>query len=249
MKNNIILNVENLNKKFEDTIVLNNINLKIEKGERVALIGSSGSGKSTLMNVIIGVIAKDGGNVEIENTEISKLNSKTFAKKVGMLRQQFDLVDNLLVVHNVLVGRFNEWSFWKSFVSLFKPQDLKIVKVALKKIGLEEKIYEPTSNLSGGQKQRVAIARLLVQNPTLILADEPVSSLDPVNAKNVLSLLTELAKKEEKTLIASLHSIEYSREFFDRIIGLKYGKVIFDDKAENITNEMIKKLYEENKNE
>ena len=114
---------------------------------------------------------------------------------------------------------------------------------------MEDKIFEPTSELSGGQQQRVAIARLLVQNPLLILADEPVSSLDPVNARNVLSLITELAKNEQKTLVASMHSVEFSKEFFERIIGMKYGKIIFDDKVENITDEMIKKLYEGGINE
>ena len=106
-----------------------------------------------------------------------------------------------------------------------------------------------TSSLSGGQQQRVAIARLLVQNPLLILADEPVSSLDPVNTRNVLSLITELAREEGKSLIASMHSVEYSKEFFDRIIGLKHGKIVFDGKVEDITEDMIKILYEDKRNE
>ena len=228
-----ILNIKNLTKKFNDNIALDNINIDIDKGEIVALIGPSGSGKSTLMNLITGTVKADNGKLLIDNSEISKFTNKEFAKKVGMLRQQFDLVENINVVHNVLVGRFNEWGFWKSFISLFKPQDMKYAQDALRKIGLEDKIFEPTSSLSGGQQQRVAIARLLVQNPLLILADEPVSSLDPANAKNV-----------RKTLIASMHSVEYSKEFFDRIIGMKYGKIIFDDKVENISDSMIRNLYE-----
>ena len=239
-----ILNIKNLTKKFNDNIALDNINIDIDKGEIVALIGPSGSGKSTLMNLITGTVKADNGKLLIDNSEISKFTNKEFAKKVGMLRQQFDLVENINVVHNVLVGRFNEWGFWKSFISLFKPQDMKYAQDALRKIGLEDKIFEPTSSLSGGQQQRAAIARLLVQNPLLILADEPVSSLDPANAKNVLSLITGLAKNERKTLIASMHSIEYSKEFFDRIIGMKYGKIIFDDKVENISDSMIRNLYE-----
>ena len=226
-----------------------NKNINIEKGEIVALIGPSGSGKSTLMNLITGTIKQDSGEILVDNSEISKFSNKEFAKKVGMLRQQFDLVENINVIHNVLIGRFNEWGFWKSFISLFKPQDIEYAQTALKKIGMEDKIFEPTSELSGGQQQRVAIARLLVQNPLLILADEPVSSLDPVNARNVLSLITELAKNEQKTLVASMHSVEFSKEFFERIIGMKYGKIIFDDKVENITDEMIKKLYEGGINE
>jgi alkylphosphonate ABC tranporter ATP-binding protein len=249
MVNKNILSINKITKKFNDTLALDNININIEKGEIVALIGPSGSGKSTLMNLITGTIKQDSGKILVDNSEISKFSNKEFAKKVGMLRQQFDLVENINVIHNVLIGRFNEWGFWKSFISLFKPQDIEYAQTALKKIGMEDKIFEPTSELSGGQQQRVAIARLLVQNPLLILADEPVSSLDPVNARNVLSLITELAKNEQKTLVASMHSVEFSKEFFERIIGMKYGKIIFDDKVENITDEMIKKLYEGGINE
>lgn len=249
MVNKNILSINKITKKFNDTLALDNININIEKGEIVALIGPSGSGKSTLMNLITGTVKPDSGEILVDNSEISKFSNKEFAKKVGMLRQQFDLVENINVIHNVLIGRFNEWGFWKSFISLFKPQDIEYAQTALKKIGMEDKIFEPTSELSGGQQQRVAIARLLVQNPLLILADEPVSSLDPVNARNVLSLITELAKNEQKTLVASMHSVEFSKEFFERIIGMKYGKIIFDDKVENITDEMIKKLYEGGINE
>ncbi len=248
MKNNNILSIKNLTKEFNGNRVLEEINIEIRKGEVIALIGSSGSGKSTLMNLITRTLDKDKGEILIEGEKISQFNNKDFAKKVGILRQQFDLVKNIKVVHNVLAGRFNEWGFTKSFISLFKPQDLDYAKSALKKIGLEEKLYEITSSLSGGEQQRVAIARLLVQNPLLFLADEPISSLDPVNSRNVLSLITGLVRKEEKTLLASMHSIEYSKEFFDRIIGLKKGKIIFDDKTENITEKMIKILYED-KNE
>ena len=249
MSNEKLLNIKNLTKKFDENIALENIDIEIKNGEVVALIGSSGSGKSTLMNLITKTVKKDGGEILIEGEDISRFNNKIFAQKVGMLRQQFDLVENIKVVHNVLVGRFNQWGFLKSFISLFKPQDLEYAKEALEKIGLKDKMFEMTSYLSGGQQQRVAIARLLVQNPLLILADEPVSSLDPVNTRNVLSLITDLARKEGKALIASMHSVEYSKEFFDRIIGLKHGKVVFDEKKENITDSMIKILYEDQKDE
>lgn len=248
MENEILLKIDNLTKNFNNEIALKNINIEIKKGEVVALIGSSGSGKSTLMNLITRTIKKDKGDILIEGENIEQFNNKLFAKKVGMLRQQFDLVENIKVVHNILAGKFSEWNFWKSLISLLKPQNIDEVKEALIKIGLEDKIFEKTSSLSGGQKQRIALARVLVQNPLLILADEPVSSLDPVNTQKVLGLITNLAKKEGKTLIASMHSVEYSKEYFDRIIGLKKGEIIFDDKVENLNEEMIRKLYEE-KNE
>ena len=249
MSNGKLLTIRNLTKKFNENTALREINMEIGNGEVIALIGSSGSGKSTLMNLITKTVKKDSGEILINGKDISEFDNKTFAKKVGMLRQQFDLIGNIKVVHNVLAGRFNEWGFIKSFISLFKPQDLDYAKKALNQTGLEDKIYEMTSSLSGGQQQRVAIARLLVQNPLLFLADEPVSSLDPVNTRNILSLITELARKEGKSLIASMHSVEYSKEFFDRIIGLKHGKVVFDEKVENVTDDMIKILYEDKKDD
>ena len=126
-------NINKITKKFNDTLALDNININIEKGEIVALIGPSGSGKSTLMNLITGTIKQDSGEILVDNSEISKFSNKEFAKKVGMLRQQFDLVENINVIHNVLIGRFNEWGFWKSFISLFKPQDIEYAQTALKK--------------------------------------------------------------------------------------------------------------------
>ncbi|RRD39608.1 phosphonate ABC transporter ATP-binding protein [Leptotrichia sp. OH3620_COT-345] len=249
MDNKNVLDIKKVTKKFNGGTVLENVNLSVDRGEIVALIGPSGAGKSTLMNLIVGILKPDEGEILIDKKRITEMNSKQSAKKVGMLRQQFDLVENINVVHNVLIGRFNEWGFFKSFISLFYPQDIEYAKAALRKMGIEDKIYESTSELSGGQKQRAAIARLLVQNPLLVLADEPVSSLDPANAENVLRLITELAKTENKTLIASMHSIEYSRQFFDRIIGMKAGKIVFDDKVENVDNGMINALYEGEINE
>ena len=140
MKNNSILSIKNLTKEFNGNRVLEEINIEIRKGEVIALIGSSGSGKSTLMNLITRTLDKDEGEILIEGEKISQFSNKDFAKKVGILRQQFDLVKNIKVVHNVLAGRFNEWGFTKSFISLFKPQDLYYAKLALKKIGLEEKL-------------------------------------------------------------------------------------------------------------
>lgn len=243
-RNGMLLKIRNLTKRFSEGAGVEGINLDINKGEVIALIGSSGSGKSTLMNLITRTIKKDTGEILVEDKEIALFDNKLFAKKVGMLRQQFDLVENIKVVHNVLSGRFNEWGFLKSFISLIKPQEINYAEEALRKIGLEDKIFEATSSLSGGQKQRVAIARLLVQNPELILADEPVSSLDPVNTRRVLSLITNLAKNEGKALMASMHSVEYSKEFFDRIVGLKKGRIIFDEKSKYVNENMIRDLYE-----
>lgn len=249
MTNNI-LQIENLYKAFDNKIALNHISFSVAKGERVALVGASGSGKSTLMNLLIKNLEKDKGSIIIDGETIENIKDrKTFAKKIGMLRQQFDLVNNLSVIHNVLIGRLNEWGFFKSLISLIKPYDKDLAIKSLQQVGLEDKVFEATAILSGGEQQRVAIARLLLQNPLIILADEPISSLDPANSNKVLSLITNLAKTEKKTLIASMHSVEFTKQYFDRIIALKNGEIYFDKKINQVTDEMFDELYKVIKDE
>ena len=216
----------------------------------MALVGPSGSGKSTLMNSIMRAVPLTSGEIQLENCNIQDYHdNKQFAQQVGMLHQQYDLVKQLEVIHNVLAGRLNQWGFWRSLFSLVKPQEKQIAEQALAAVGLLDKIDQPTAELSGGEQQRVAIARLLVQNPKLILADEPVSALDPVNAQNVLALLTRLVRKQGKTLIASMHSVEYAKTYFDRMIGIKQGKIVFDLQTEQVTQEQLNALYGLVKNE
>lgn len=249
MTNNI-LQIENLYKAFDNKIALNHISFSVTKGERVALVGASGSGKSTLMNLLIKNLEKDKGSIIIDGETIENIKDrKIFAKKIGMLRQQFDLVNNLSVIHNVLIGRLNEWGFFKSLISLIKPYDKDLAIKSLQQVGLEDKVFEATAILSGGEQQRVAIARLLLQNPLIILADEPISSLDPANSNKVLSLITNLAKTEKKTLIASMHSVEFTKQYFDRIIALKNGEIYFDKKINQVTDEMFDELYKVIKDE
>lgn len=249
MTNNI-LQIENLYKAFDNKIALNHISFSVAKGERVALVGASGSGKSTLMNLLIKNLEKDKGSIIIDGETIENIKDrKIFAKKIGMLRQQFDLVNNLSVIHNVLIGRLNEWGFFKSLISLIRPYDKDLAIKSLQQVGLEDKVFEATAILSGGEQQRVAIARLLLQNPLIILADEPISSLDPANSNKVLSLITNLAKTEKKTLIASMHSVEFTKQYFDRIIALKNGEIYFDKKINQVTDEMFDELYKVIKDE
>ena len=142
-----------------------------------------------------------------------------------MIRQQFDLVGQLAVIHNVLAGRLSEWGLFKSLIFTYHPQEKEAAIRALERVGLADKYYEQTANLSGGEQQRVALARLLLQKPEIILADEPVASLDPARAEDILSMLTKLVKEENQTLITSLHSVEYARKYFTRIIALKDGHI------------------------
>lgn len=244
MSSQIMIEVKNLSKFYERKIALSSLSFSIKKGEMVALIGPSGAGKTTLLNSFATLVKPDEGELNIAGIPARKLtNRKLLAKKVGMIRQQFDLVGQLPVVHNVLAGRLSEWSFFKSLLSLIIPQEKQAAYVALEKVGLAEKITEPTCKLSGGEQQRVALARLLLQKPQIILADEPVASLDPARAEDILSMLTKLVKEENQTLITSLHSVEYARKYFTRIMAIKNGKLFFDLPVQEVTDSLLRELY------
>lgn len=240
-----IIEVQKLHVDFERKIALSSLSFSIQKGERVALIGPSGAGKTTLLNTLATFITPTEGELKITglNHQDSK-NRKKLAKKIGMIRQQFDLVSPLPVIHNVLAGRLADWGFFKSLVSLLIPQEKTLAVKALDRVGLEDKLYARTSTLSGGEQQRVALARLLVQKPEIILADEPVASLDPARAEDVLSILTKLVTEENQTLIASLHSVDYARKYFTRVIALRDGEIFFDLPTEKIEDQNLAALYE-----
>lgn len=238
------LNVQALSKRFDQNSAIEDITFTIHQGEKIALIGPSGAGKSTLFNLLTRTLEPNSGTIEINGQESHNIkDAKAFGKLIGIMRQQFDLVPNLNVLNNTLIGRFNEWGTFKSILSLFKPQDFDTAKHALESVGLGDKIYKPTTTLSGGELQRLAIARLFVQNPSILLANEPVSSLDPVNAHHVLSLLTTLAGEHHKTVIASIHSVDLAKTYFDRLIGLKQGRLVFDLATEEVTEQDFKELY------
>lgn len=245
MQLNNIFELNNISKVYERKIAISSLSLTIKKGELVALIGPSGAGKTTLLNILANVLKSESGQLLISGVLSDKYNSgKKLAKKIGIIRQQFDLVGQLPVVHNVLAGRLVEWGFLKSLLSLIFPQEKELAKKALARVGLLDKIYEKTSNLSGGEQQRVAMARLLVQKPEVILADEPVSALDPARAEDILSMLTKLVREENETLITVLHSVEYAKKYFDRIIAMREGKVYFDLPAEKVTDKLLSDLYD-----
>jgi phosphonate transport system ATP-binding protein len=244
MSSKYMFELNEISKVYERKIALSSLSLTIKKGEVVALIGPSGAGKTTLLNILANIIKPDSGELKIDGKPSGEYKTgKQLAKKVGIIRQQFDLVPQLPVIHNVLAGRLVDWGFFKSLLSLVFPQDKDLALKALERVGLSDKAYEKTSNLSGGEQQRVAMARLLVQKPEAILADEPVSALDPARAEDILSMLTNLAKEENQTLVTVLHSVEYARKYFDRIIGMREGKIYFDLPVEKVTDEILSELY------
>lgn len=244
MTRNKMFVLNDITKSYGKMNALSSLSLIVEDGESVALIGPSGAGKTTLLNILANIVLADRGEVLIDGLPLNAYKTpKQLAEKVGVIRQQFDLVGQLLVIHNVLAGRLKNWGFFKSLLSLVFPQEKELALKALSRVGLSHKLYEKTSSLSGGEQQRVALARLLVQKPKAILADEPVASLDPARAEDVLSTLTALAVEEGQTLIASLHSVEYARKYFKRIVALKAGKLCFDLPAEQVTDELLTSLY------
>lgn len=244
MSSKTMIEAKNISKHFEGKIALSSLSFSIEQGELVALIGPSGAGKTTLLNSIAGLVPIQNGELIIDSHPISAYKkSKIFAKKVGVIRQQFDLIGSIAVIHNVLAGRLAEWGVIKSLFSLLVPQEKEVALKALDRVGLSDKIHEITSTLSGGEQQRVAMARLMVQKPEVVLADEPVASLDPARAEDVLAMLIKIVSEQKQTLITSIHSVEYARKYFTRIIALKNGEILFDLPTEKVTDDLLRDLY------
>jgi phosphonate transport system ATP-binding protein len=211
----------------------------------VALAGPSGSGKSTLLYLIAGILQPDQGQLYIDHRRLSQLQpGRELSKLVGIIHQQYDLVPHLPVIHNVLAGRLGQWSLFRSLVSLVWPQDRQLAESALARLGIADKAHQRTSHLSGGEQQRVAIARVMVQSPRVVLADEPVASLDPARAEEILRLLTDLTTSAEKTLIVSLHSPYLIQKYCTRVIGLRGGQMLFDLPASDVTEVELDRLYE-----
>lgn len=244
-----VFELKNVTKKFGSFQSLADINLQIRAGERVALVGPSGAGKSTLISLLNGTLLPTQGEVWVLGRNPGCLRSQSLRqiqRQIGTIYQQFHLVDNLRVIHNINAGHLGRWSFLKAAVSLMWPLEVETAAIALKQVGIPEKLYERTDLLSGGQQQRVAIARVLVQNPTAILADEPISSLDPERSREIMDLLRHLNQETGKTLVTSLHAIEFARSHYQRIIGLRQGHIVFDASAQAVTPAMIEALYKTN---
>ncbi|MBV8884885.1 MAG: phosphonate ABC transporter ATP-binding protein [Chroococcidiopsidaceae cyanobacterium CP_BM_RX_35] len=225
---------------------LADINLQIQAGERVALVGPSGAGKSTLLSLLNGTQLPNQGEVLVFGRKLACLSPRQLRqvqRRIGTVYQQFHLVDNLRVIHNINAGHLGRWSFFKAVCSLLLPLEVETAAQALTQVGIPEKLYERTDRLSGGQQQRVAIARVLVQNPVAILADEPISSLDPERSREIMALLRDLSEQTGKTLVMSLHTIKLALSYCQRIIGLRQGKILFDAPAQEVSTEMVKALY------
>ncbi|MBI4325682.1 MAG: phosphonate ABC transporter ATP-binding protein [Chloroflexi bacterium] len=220
--------------------------LRIAPGERVAIIGPSGAGKSTLLRCLKGFVQPRRGKVEVLGVNLACACQKARRaanQRVALIYQQFRLVSRLTVLQNTLCGRLGHTSRWRSLFGKFSAEDLRVAWAAIVEVGLAEKVRQRADTLSGGEQQRVAVARALAQEPELILADEPVSSLDPAWADDVLELLTTVQSHHHATLVMTLHQPELARRFAERVIGLRAGRITWDGPAHDLTDEVLKTLY------
>ncbi|MGL6166755.1 MAG: phosphonate ABC transporter ATP-binding protein [Fusobacteriaceae bacterium] len=245
-----IVSIKNGNKIYDNNfLALSDINLDIKKGEFVAIIGSSGAGKSTLLRTINSMNPLSSGAIIFNGKDISKIsggNLRKVRREMGMIFQHYNLIERLSVVQNVLHGRLGYMTNLKGFFELYSEEDkIKALNI-LKRLGLEDHCYKKASELSGGQKQRVGISRALAQNPKLILADEPIASLDPKSSEVVMETLKNICVEDNLTCIVNLHQVEFAKQYATRIIGMNKGKIIFDDIPENLTEEKIGEIYGQN---
>jgi phosphonate transport system ATP-binding protein len=239
-----LLEINNLKKTFEGgTEALRGVNLKIKKGEFLSILGPSGSGKTTLMRSVNGLENIESGNIFFDNKKINEINLPEVQKKTGMIFQDFNLVNNLSAINNVLTGLLNSSSKFLSMLYLFtKEQKLEALK-ALETVGLLNKAYNRVDELSGGQRQRVGIARAIIKKPLLLLADEPVASLDPTAANLVMSLLKKINKEFNITVICNLHQVDLAAKYSDRIVGLLDGEIKLDQPSSKIDKININQIY------
>jgi phosphonate transport system ATP-binding protein len=239
-----MLEINNLKKTFKNgSSALKGVNLNLSKGEFVSILGPSGSGKTTLLRTINGLETSSGGEIYFDNNKLNNNNIIEVQKKTGMIFQEFNLVNNLSAINNVLTGLLNSSNKFLSLFYLFsKKQKIEALR-SLETVGLLEKSYTRSDELSGGQRQRVGIARAIIKKPLLLLADEPVASLDPKSSNLILSLLKKINQEFGTTILCNLHQVDLAKKYSDRVVGLFDGKIIFDEKSININEVNLKKIY------
>jgi len=239
-----MLEIKSLRKNFESgTEALKGVDLKINKGEFVSILGPSGSGKTTLLRSINGLENIDNGEIFLDNKKIDRIYLSEVQNKTGMIFQEFNLVNNLSTINNVLTGLLNSSSKFLSMFYLFTREQKLEALQSLETVDLLDKAYSRADELSGGQRQRVGIARAIIKKPLLLLADEPVASLDPKASNLIMSLLKKINKEFNITILCNLHQIELATQYSDRIVGLLDGEIMFDELTQDINKANINQIY------
>ena len=242
-----ILKFDGVSKIYSNGVhALKNVSFEIKEGEFVSIIGPSGSGKSTLLRAVNQLITISEGKIILDDEEISKQKGKDLRnqrRKVGMIFQNYNLVYSLSVLQNVLHGRLGYMSGLNGILGRYKEEDKIEALNLLNELGLKDFAYNRASDLSGGQKQRVGISRAIMQNPKILLCDEPIASLDPSSAKTIMDLLKSMTAKRNIACLVNLHQLDVAVNYSTRIIGLSKGQIMFNDNPENLNAAMIEKIY------
>lgn len=243
------IEVRGLSKSFRaDRKALDEVTLSVAPGEMVALLGASGSGKSTLLRHMAGFVTADAGEILVNGRPVQRngrlaRNVRQVRGEIGFVFQQFNLVGRLPVITNVLVGMLARIPKWRSLFRIFKADELRAGLDALAQVGIDDYAFQRASTLSGGQQQRAAIARTLVQNARVILADEPIASLDPESSRRVMSLLTQINRTRKVAVVVSLHQVDVAMRYCPRVVALRHGKVVYDGPSAALTSAMLRDLY------
>jgi phosphonate transport system ATP-binding protein len=225
---------------------LRGVSLEIKQGEFVAIIGLSGAGKSTLLRSINQMHTITSGSLKVNGVEVSSLKGeelRRFRRKIGMVFQSFNLVKRTTVIKNVLAARVADMSLWKSLLGVYTKADKILALEALDNVGILEKAYVRADMLSGGQQQRVALARCLAQQPAIILADEPVASLDPLTSQQVMADFVKINRQFNITIVANMHHVDIATKYANRIIGIKAGEIVYDGPSDQLTNDILTEIY------
>jgi len=242
-----MIQFQNVVKTYPNGVMaLKGVSLEIKQGEFVAIIGLSGAGKSTLLRSINQMHTITDGKLLVNGIDVSSLSGKSlrrFRRDIGMVFQSFNLVKRTSVIKNVLAARVADMPLWMSLLGLYTKKDKIIALEALDQVGILEKAYTRADQLSGGQQQRVALARCVAQQPKIILADEPVASLDPVTSNQVMNDFVKINKELNITVIANMHHVDIALKFAQRVIGIKEGLIVFDGPSSQVNNQILKEIY------
>ena len=244
-----MLELKNFTKRYPTgDLALNDVNLSIPKGQVVGLIGPSGAGKSTLIRCINRLVEPTSGQAILNGQNLTELNSANLRKarrKMGMIFQEYALVERLSVMENVLSGRLGYVGFWRSWFRKFPQDDVNHAFTLLERVGLDAMLDKRADALSGGQRQRVGIARALIQDPDLLLVDEPTASLDPKSARQIMRLIRELCDENQLAAIINIHDVALAQQYVERIIGLRAGEVVFDGLPQDLESQVLTEIYGE----